>query len=171
MTTFNGLQLKWTSLFLSNRVFSADILLNLQKRCYFPTALIWIKNPQIKGRQKRSVHFPIFPPHPSHHSIESQNYPGASRAQFTYSAWYRSSWINIGEISTCMPKSFETILAAQPFLFEEGMHPCPLTIWNLNSWAKATGLSLYLPSHTFSAPNGQLIQGGDRSKTMLLILS
>lgn len=72
--------------------------------------------------------------------------------------------------------SFDTILTAQPFLFEEGLYSCPLTVknfaaWHLNSITKAIELRLYLPPHTLSAPKGQPIQGGDRSKTMLLILS
>jgi len=67
------------------------------------------------------------------------------------------------EMSTCMPASFDIILAAQPLLLEGGLYPCPLAIRNFATW--------HLPLHPFSAPKGQPIQGGDRSKTTLLILS
>lgn len=118
--------------------------------------------------------FRSHPPHPLHHPIQSQITLVPTGLSILHGT--EVSETNIGRISTCMPMSFDTILTARPPLFEEGLCLCPLTVknfaaWHLNSIPKAIELSLYLPPCTLSAPKGQPIQGGDRSKTMLLILS
>lgn len=71
-------------------------------------------------------------------------------------------------MSACILASFGTLLAAQPCIHLPSLRN--FATWHMNSGAKATVLSLYLPPHALSAPKGQPIQGGDRSKTMLLIL-
>lgn len=152
------------------------LCIHLQKQCCFPYLHthpdLNRKNRLIKrGVEKINLFFQVPQlPHPTWYPLSPWGQQGS-----IYIFSMVQKFLKYRENSN-MHAYLNTILAAQPFLFEGGLHSHPLTIrnsatWHLNSWAKDTWLNLYLLPNILCAPKGQPIQGGDRSKTLLLILS